>query len=142
MNIDILHLHLHPDARTPTHATDGSACFDLYACENGIVPAGQSNTIRTGIAVAVPTGWSLDILSRSGMAFRHGVTAFPGIVDSDFRGEVMVLLHNSSSAPYRVRAGDRIAQARLTPCPRVTFWKAEQLDVTERGAGGFGSSGI
>lgn len=139
MNIDILDLH--PDARTPTYATDGAACFDLYACEDAIVPAGQSNALRTGIAVAVPTGWSLDILSRSGMSFKHGVTAFPGIVDSDFRGEVMVLLHNSSSASYRVRAGDRIAQARLTPCPRVTFWKAEQLEVTARGAGGFGSTG-
>jgi len=140
MNIDILHLH--PDARTPTYATDGAACFDLYACEDAIVPAGQSNTIRTGIAVAVPSGWSLDILSRSGMAFKHGVTAFPGVVDSDFRGEVMVLLRNDGLMPYRVQAGDRIAQARLTHCPRVTFWRAEQLDMTARGVGGFGSSGV
>lgn len=139
MNIDILHLH--QGACTPTYATDGSACFDLYACEDAIVPAGQSNTIRTGIAVAVPTGWSLDILSRSGMALRHGVTAFPGIVDSDFRGEVLVLLRNDGLMPYRVQAGDRIAQARLTPCPRATFWLAEQLDMTERGSGGFGSTG-
>lgn len=139
MNIDILHLH--PDARTPTYATDGSACFDLYSCEDAIVPAGQSNTIRTGIAVAVPTGWSLDILSRSGMAFKHGVTAFHGTVDSDFRGEVMVLLRNDGPMPYRVQAGDRIAQARLTISPRVTFRAVEQLALTERGAGGFGSTG-
>lgn len=139
MNIDILHLH--PGARTPTYATDGSACMDLYACEDAAVPPRQSNTIRTGIAVAVPTGWSLDIRSRSGMAFKRGVTAFHGTVDSDFRGEVMVLLHNSSSAPYRVQAGDRIAQARLTISPRVTFRAVEQLALTERGAGGFGSTG-
>jgi len=139
MNIDILHLH--PHARTPTYATDGSACFDLYACEDSVVHVGSSVPIRTGIALALLPGWCLDIRSRSGMAFRHGVTAFHGTVDSDFRGEIQVLLTNWGEQPWIVKAGDRIAQARLTHCPRVTFWKAEQLDMTARGAGGFGSTG-
>ena len=139
MNIDILHLH--PEARTPTYATDGSGCFDLYACENATVPAGQSNAIRTGIALDLPPGWCLDIRSRSGLAFRHAVTAFHGTVDADFRGEIMVLLANGGELPYHVRPGDRIAQGRLTQAHRVTFWKAEQLALTTRGMGGFGSTG-
>lgn len=140
MHVNILHLH--PEAKTPTYATDGAACMDLYACEDATVPSGHSNAIRTGIGIAMPPGWSLDILSRSGLAFRHGVTAFPGIVDSDFRGEILVLLRNSSSVPYHVKAGDRIAQARPGHSPRVIFWRVEQLQLTERGAAGFGSSGL
>lgn len=139
MNIDILHLH--PQAKTPSYATDGAACFDICACEDATLLPGQRSAVRTGIAVAMPPGWSLDILSRSGMAFRHVVTAFPGVVDSDFRGEILVLLHNGGHLPYHVKAGDRIAQARPAHAPRVTFWRSEQLDVTERGAGGFGSTG-
>ena len=139
MNIDILHLH--PDSRTPTYATDGSACFDLYACEDAVITPLSSTPIRTGIAVALLPGWSLDIRSRSGMAFNHGITAFHGTVDSDYRGEIKVLLTNMGKTPWFVKAGDRIAQGRVTHSHRVTFWRAEQLDMTERGAGGFGSSG-
>ena len=139
MNIDILHLH--PDARTPTYATDGSACFDLYACEDAVIIPWSSAPIRTGIAVALLPGWCLDIRSRSGMAFNNNVTAFHGTVDSDYRGEIKVLLTNMGKTPWFVKAGDRIAQGLVTQCHRVTFWRAEQLDMTERGTGGFGSSG-
>lgn len=140
MNIDILHLH--PEATTPTYATEGAACFDLYACEDATVLPGKREPIRTGIALAPPSGWALEIRSRSGLAFRYGITAFPGVLDSDYRGEILVLLRNDGCEPYRVNAGDRIAQAWPVQAQHVKFWLAEQLDVTERGDSGFGSSGI
>ena len=148
-----LHLcKLHPNAITPTYATDGSACFDLYAATvNGmarvgdIVYAGNPATVDTGLAFEVPPGWMLKIHPRSGLKFKHGVEAFSGVVDSDFRGSVRILLESADdheyTPPLRINPGDRVAQASLVPAPRVTFTVVEQLSLTERGAGGFGHSG-
>ena len=148
-----LHLcKLHPNAITPTYATDGSACFDLYAATvNGmarvgdIVYAGNPATVDTGLAFEVPPGWMLKIHPRSGLKFKHGVEAFSGVIDSDFRGSVRILLEsaddNEHTLPLRIGPGDRVAQASLVPSPRVTFHVVEQLSITERGEGGFGSSG-
>lgn len=139
-------LKLHPDAKVPEYATDGAACFDLHAViDNPLwgeaLLIGEWMQVRTGLAFEVPQGYALTIRSRSGLAFKHGVTAFHGTVDADFRGEVMVLLHNAGHNDVVINDGDRIAQAMLVPIPRIEFEVAEQLSITERGVGGFGSTG-
>lgn len=145
-------LKTHPNAKIPTYATDGAAAFDLYAATvNGgshvgdICYPGYPATVDTGLAFEVPDGYMLRIASRSGIFAKHNVSAFPGVIDSDFRGSVKVLLtcaHMEEDAmPARIDPGDRIAQAYLVPVPKVDFDVAEQLSLTERGAGGFGSTG-
>mgnify|MGYP003390735672 FL=1 len=150
MNLHICKLH--PNAKIPTYATDGSACFDLYAATvNGaknigdVVYQGNPVTVDTGLAFEVPPGWMLKIHPRSGLKFKHGVEAFAGVIDSDFRGSVQILLEsaddNDDTPPLRINPGDRVAQASIIQSPRVTFHVVEQLSITERGAGGFGSTG-
>ena len=148
-----LHLcKLHPNAITPTYGSEGAACMDLYAATvNGmarvgdIVYAGNPATVDTGLAFEVPPGWMLKIHPRSGLKFKHGVEAFSGVIDSDFRGSVRILLESADdheyTTPLRINPGDRVAQASLVPSPRVTFTVVEQLSLTERGEGGFGSTG-
>ena len=128
-------------AKVPSYAHDGDACFDLHAAEPTVLPANIVAIIPTGLAFAVPDGYALDIHGHSGMAFWLSVAAWHGTVDAGFGDEVRVLLHNYSVNNITIKAGDRIAQARLTPSPRVTFEVAEQLDMTERGMGGIGSTG-
>ena len=142
----------HPNAKAPTYATDGSACFDLYAAQiNGfdnagdIVYQGYPMMCDTGVAFEVPPGYMLQVRSRSGLAFEHNVEAFHGTIDSDFRGSVQVMLicavDNEYDPPLQINIGDRIAQACLVPVPRCEFEVVEQLTLTERGTGGFGSTG-
>lgn len=142
----------HQNAKTPTYGTDGAACFDLYAATvNGataigdIVYPGHPVLCDTGIAFEVPEGYMLQVRSRSGLAFRHGVHAFHGTVDADYRGTVKVLLTcahlDDDEPPVKINPRDRIAQACLVPVPRVEFEVVEQLSLTERGADGFGSTG-
>lgn len=141
----------HPNAKTPTYGTDGAACFDLYAATvNGaasigsVVYPGQPAVCDTGVAFEVPPGYMLQVRSRSGLAFKHGIEAFHGTIDSDYRGTVQVLLTcahlDDDEPPVKINPGDRIAQACLVQTPRVAFETVEQLTLTERGAGGFGST--
>lgn len=149
-------LKLHPNAKAPTYATEGAGCFDLYAATvEGAQHIGASVTFGspvvcgTGLAFEVPDGYVLEVHSRSGQGFNHDVRLAncEGQIDSDFRGEVMVKLTcdlNDATVegpPYFVKPGDRIAQARLCPSPKVVFEVAEQLSLTERGANGLGSTG-
>ena len=130
MNLNICKLH--PAAIVPTYSTEGAACFDLYAATvNGfglrgdVVYRGHPVIVDTGLAFDVPPGWMLKIHPRSGLKFKRGVEAFAGVVDSDFRGSVCVLLESEDdrdeSPPLRINPGDRVAQASLVPAPRVTF---------------------
>jgi dUTP pyrophosphatase len=140
----------HPNARMPTYATEGAACFDLYAATvihktiaDGLYP-GEHIIVGTGLAFEIPPGYMMRIAPRSGLAFKHGAEAFPGVIDSDFRGEVKVLLRRwtgSHSEPLFVKPGDRIAQAFICEVPRAEFEDADELTETARGAGGFGSTG-
>ena len=150
MNLHICKLH--PNAKIPTYATDGAACMDLYAATvsecseiGAVVYAGYPVVVDTGLAFEVPPGWMLKIHPRSWLKFKHGVEAFAGVIDSDFRGSVQILLEiaddNDDTSPLRINPGDRVAQASMIPSPRVTFHVVEQLSITERGAGGFGSTG-
>ena len=150
MNLNIKKLH--PDAKLPTYGTDGAAAFDLYACTvdghdqigSAIYP-GKPVTVGTGLAFDIPEGWCLMVYSRSGMGFNQGIRLAngTGLIDSDYKGEVMVKLvcDNEYDTPYWIDPGSRIAQARLEPVTRCTFTEVDQLTATERGTGGFGSTG-
>jgi len=140
---------LSPDAQLPIYATDGSARFDLYC--HRIIKCGPEgpNThcnIRcgTGLAVEVPLGWELNIVPRSGLAITGGLNLANcvGVIDPDYRGEIIIVLTNYDGAGYqRPLPGERIAQAKLARAPRCTILEVEELTETARGTGGFGSTG-
>jgi len=144
---------LHPDAIVPTYATTGAACFDLHAIGDASLPIGDCGlpvefygavAFRTGLTIEVPAGHVLKVYSRSGHGFKHGVrlSNCTGIIDSDYRGELMVSLRNDGEEPFIVRKGDRIAQAMIIPVEQVQFELADDLSDTARGEGGFGSTGV
>lgn len=141
MNINIVKTH--PSAQIPQYATSGAACFDLSCIDGGTVAHGSCLTFDTGLQFEVPEGYVMMIYSRSGHGFKHGVRLVNavGVVDSDYRGNTMVKLHNDSTQPFTVAAGDRIAQAMIIPVFTVGFTVCEQLSDTVRGTGGFGSTG-
>jgi dUTP pyrophosphatase len=139
-------------------ATDGAAGYDLHACEETIILPGTTASVRTGVCLAMPApfvvgddsllggpaallGVEAQVRGRSGLAFQHGIVAHVGTIDSDYRGEIAVLLHNTRRQPYRVRVGDRVAQLVFAPVLLPELVEVEALTATERGAGGFGSTG-
>jgi dUTP pyrophosphatase len=131
-------------ARLPTRAYPGDAGLDLYALEDGALDPGQRTSVRTGIAVEIPNGEAGLVLPRSGLAARHGIALVnaPGLIDSGYRGEIVVLLLNTDpAARFELAAGDRIAQLVLIKVQTPEVVEVEDLAVSERGAGGFGSSG-
>lgn len=134
---------LHPDAQAPRYTTHGAACFDLVAIEGAEIPPMFAATLRTGLAIEIPDGYKMSIYSRSGHGFKHGIrlSNAVGVIDSDYRGEIMVRLHNDGSKPFIVEPGDCIAQAEITQFERVTFDFVDELTDTLRGHGGFGSTG-
>ncbi|HWE32017.1 MAG TPA: dUTP diphosphatase [Solirubrobacteraceae bacterium] len=135
---------LDPRAVLPTRAYDGDAGLDLYALEAVTLGPGERAAVPTGIAVEIPAGQAALILPRSGLAARHGIALVnaPGLIDSGYRGEVRVLLLNTDrAAAYDVRAGDRIAQLLLVRYQAPDVVEVEALAESERGGGGFGSSG-
>jgi len=129
----------------PAYATPGSAGADVMAAVSEDMPLRplERLAVPTGLVLAVPPGHEVQVRPRSGLALRHGVTVAnaPGTVDSDYRGEVMVILVNLGSEPYVVRRGDRIAQLVVAPIVRATFVERVELPASERGPGGFGSTG-
>lgn len=135
----------HQDAQTPTYATDGAACFDLYAAT--VIHEGRCVVCDTGIAVEIPPGWQIKIHSRSGHGFKSLIRLAncTGIIDSDYRGPVLVKLicdASNSKAIWEIKKGDRVAQGELVPVYRARFVGADSLSETARGAGGFGSTGV
>lgn len=140
---------LNPLAIMPRYATQGAACLDLHAIVDSevgaeAVPPGQAITFRTGLAFEVPSGHAVMIYSRSGHGFKHGVRLAngTGVIDADYRGEVMVRLRNDGAEPLVVEHGDRIAQAMIIQIPIINEIEVvDELSSTARGAGGFGSTG-
>lgn len=130
----------------PQYATDGSAAMDLCACcEQSIqIPAGTKAKIPTGIAIALPTETVALIFPRSGLASKQGIVLSNavGVIDSDYRGEIICLMQNDGTADFTVNPGDRIAQIAFFPVLRAQFQEVTELDATVRGEGGFGSTGI
>ncbi len=132
---------LHPEAKIPFYATDGSAGCDFYSVENLSIEPGETKKIRTGIGVEIPSGYYLKMEGRSGFSAK-GIIKAGGVIDSDYRGEVHILLHNSTKASYKIEKGDRIAQGILMPILKADFEEVSELSDTERGEGGFQSTGI
>lgn len=141
--LDIKVKILHPQAVIPRYQSDEAAGFDLHAVEPCIIEPQRRAVVKTGIAIALPKGYELQVRPRSGLALKHGVTVLntPGTVDSDYRGELMVILFNSDKEPFSVSVGDRIAQAVVKEILQADFLQVDELDETLRGSGGFGSTG-
>ena len=131
------------DFPLPEYATPASAGVDLRASEGCVIPSGGRALVPTGLRIALPEDYEAQIRPRSGLALRHGVTLpnSPGTIDADYRGEIGVILMNLGQEPFVVEPGDRIAQMIVAPVTRVAWSEAEELDATERGEGGFGSTG-
>jgi dUTP pyrophosphatase len=131
------------DLPLPAYATDGAAGMDLLAAHEVTLAPGGRSLVPTGIAIALPEGYEMQIRPRSGLALKHGITVLnaPGTVDADYRGEVGVVLLNTGAQAFTVARGDRIAQAVFAPVTRANLVEVSALPETARGAGGFGSTG-
>ena len=134
---------LYPDVETPKYQTSGAVGFDLRAVENVSIPSGETRLVGTGLAVELPHGYELQIRPRSGLALKHSITVLnsPGTVDSDYRGEIKVLLINHGKSDFQISKGDRIAQAVVNRVEIVDIVEVEELSETQRGDKGFGSTG-
>jgi dUTP pyrophosphatase len=141
MNVQIKKLV--DNAIIPAYQTPHSAGFDLHSIEDYTIQSGERALIKTGLSLALPEGFELQIRPRSGIAYKHGITVLntPGTVDSDYRGEVMVLLINHSNDEFVIQEGERIAQGVINEIIQASFDVVDQLSETSRGAGGFGSTG-
>jgi dUTP pyrophosphatase len=125
----------------PVYATDGSAGADLFASADGVLEPRTRAAVATGIRLQIPPGYVGLVWPRSGLAVRHGVDTLAGVIDSDYRGEVMVVLINHGSTTVRITAGDRIAQVLFQKVERARLVASGALDATGRDSGGFGSTG-
>jgi dUTP pyrophosphatase len=127
----------------PAYATSGAAGMDVISAEDLTLAPGARHAVATGLAVAIPPGFEIQVRPRSGLALKHGISVpnSPGTIDSDYRGELKVILINHGSDPFAIRRGDRIAQLVLAPVTRASWLEVDELDETARGEGGFGSTG-
>jgi dUTP pyrophosphatase len=131
----------------PSYETAGAAGLDLLAAVPAasvlVLEPGARDLVPTGLSIALPAGWEAQVRPRSGLALRHGVTILnaPGTIDSDYRGEIGVILINHGRQPFEIRRGARIAQLVIARVERITWERTEDLDATARGSGGFGSTG-
>jgi dUTP pyrophosphatase len=127
----------------PAYATSGAAGMDVVSAEDLTLAPGARHPVATGLALAIPHGYEIQVRPRSGLALKHGITVpnTPGTIDSDYRGELKVILINHGSEPFAIARGDRVAQLVLAPVTQAAWDEVAELDDTARGAGGFGSTG-
>lgn len=127
----------------PAYATGGAAGMDVLSAEDVVLAPGARHAVATGLAVAIPEGYEIQVRPRSGLALKHGISLpnTPGTIDSDYRGELKVILINLGAEDFAIARGDRIAQLVLAPVTLAAWQEIEELDDTARGAGGFGSTG-
>lgn len=127
----------------PAYATDGAAGMDVVSAEDVTIAPGARHPVATGLSMAIPQGYEIQVRPRSGLAFKHGITVpnTPGTIDSDYRGELKVLLINHGTEDFDIARGDRVAQLVLAPVVQAAWEEVAELDATERGSGGFGSTG-
>jgi dUTP pyrophosphatase len=128
----------------PAYATDGAAGMDVVSAEDLSLAPGARHAVATGFAIAIPDGFEVQVRPRSGLALKHGITCLntPGTIDSDYRGEVKIILANLGQEPFEIRRGDRIAQLVPSPVQRAVLDEVDSLVETVRGTGGFGSTGV
>jgi dUTP pyrophosphatase len=131
------------DLPLPGYATAGAAGMDVVAAESLTLAPGARAAVATGFAIAIPDGYEVQVRPRSGLALKHGITCLntPGTIDSDYRGEIKVILINLGDAPFAIARGERIAQLVPAPVQRASLALVDDLDDTARGSGGFGSTG-
>lgn len=143
MRLLVLPLPGRPVLPLPRYETEGSAGLDLPAAEEVTIPPGAWRLVGTGLALEIPRGFEGQVRPRSGLAAKFGVTVLnaPGTIDSDYRGEVKVILVNHGPEPFAIRPGDRIAQLVLAPCVQAELELATSLEGSARGEGGFGHTG-
>lgn len=127
----------------PAYATQGAAGMDVVSAESVTLAPGARHAVATGLALAIPAGYEVQVRPRSGLALKHGITVpnTPGTIDSDYRGELKVILINHGAEPFVIQRGDRVAQLVLAPVVQAAWDEVAELDATERGEGGFGSTG-
>lgn len=125
----------------PAYGSEHAVGLDVVSAEDVTLAPGARHPVKTGIAMAIPQGYEVQVRSRSGTAVRSGITCLTGTIDSDYRGELMVVLINLGEEPFAIARGDRIAQLIPAPVLRAAFAEVEDLDKTPRGPGGFGSTG-
>ena len=144
MTVEIRVKRLNPDARIPKAAKVGDVAFDLYSVIDYDIKPGERYAVPTGIAVEIPIGYEGEVRPRSGLALKEGLTVLntPGTIDSGYRGEVKTIMINHSDKPFQITKGMRISQLAIRPVPEVTFIEVDELSDTDRGEGGFGSTGV
>ena len=135
---------IHPDAVLPAYAHPSDAGMDLKSVADVVIPRGGRALVQTGLVVLLPPGYEAQVRPRSGLALKHGVTVLnsPGTVDSGYRGEIGVILANFGAADFAVKKGDKIAQLVIAPVTQPQVEETDVVDETDRGAGGFGSTGV
>lgn len=131
------------DLDLPAYATDGAAGMDVLSAEDVTLEPGTRHAVATGLSVAIPDGYEIQVRPRSGLAFKFGVTVpnTPGTIDSDYRGELKVLMINHGTEAFAIKRGERVAQLVLAPVTQAAWQEVEVLSDTARGEGGFGSTG-
>lgn len=127
----------------PHYATSGAAGMDVVSAEDVTIQPGARHAVATGLSMAIPHGFEIQVRPRSGLAFKHGISVpnTPGTIDSDYRGELKILLINHGAEPFPIARGDRVAQLVLAPVVQARWDEVGELDDTARGSGGFGSTG-
>jgi dUTP pyrophosphatase len=135
---------IHPDAVLPAYAHEGDAGMDVRSVADVVVAPGGRALVPTGLVMLLPPGYEAQVRPRSGLALKHGVTVLntPGTIDSGYRGEVGVILANFGDSEFHVGKGDKIAQIVVAPVTRAEVVESDTVDSTDRGAGGFGSTGV
>ena len=135
---------VHPDASLPAYAHPGDAGMDVRSVEDVELAPGSRALVHTGLVMILPAGWEAQVRPRSGLALKHGVTVLntPGTIDAGYRGEVGVILINLGTEPFVVEKGMKIAQIVVSPVAQAEVVEVTSVDETDRGAGGFGSTGV
>ena len=143
--MDIININIiaEEDCLIPSYETAGASGADLKSKEDGILKSGERRLVKTGVFIELPAGYEAQVRPRSGLALKHGITMLdsPGTIDSDYRGEIGVIMINHGSEPFVYKKGDRIAQLVISKYSRVEFKNTLSLTETVRGAGGFGHTG-
>lgn len=131
---------LHPDAQIPKQGSSGAAGYDLVSVEDKTIPKKGRTLVDTGVSLHIPQGFYGRVASRSGLASRHGIEVGAGVIDSDYRGPLKVILYNHGDEDYSIKKGDKMAQLVITQILHPVFILVESLDESSRGSGGFGST--
>ena len=144
MTVQVRVKRLTPEAKIPKAAKAGDVAFDLYSVIDYEIKPGERYAVPTGIAMEIPTGYEGQVRPRSGLALKEGITVLntPGTIDSGYRGEVKTIMINHSDVSFQITKGMRMSQLAIRPAPEVSFIEVDELSDTDRGEGGFGSTGI